>query len=53
MHNFLSSKNANQSLMEVKLEKFDNAYQYCNDALSLDEKNVKALHRGAMVLYQK
>ena len=39
--------------MEVKLEKFDNAYQYCNDALSLDEKNVKALYRGAMVLYQK
>jgi len=41
----------NSALAYIKLEKMNNAYQSCNDALKLDRKNVKALYRRATVLY--
>eukprot|EP01083_Nonionella_stella_P197528 726154_1 len=37
----------------IKLEKMDNALQSSNEALKLDETNVKALYRRAQCLYQK
>ena len=43
----------NIALAYIKLEKLDNALQNCNDALMLDESNVKALYRRASVFYQK
>eukprot|EP01082_Thalassiosira_pseudonana_P005183 g4728.t1 g4728 contig16:169977-171020(+) len=47
------SLHINMALAYIKLEKLDNAYQSCNEALKLDETNVKALYRRATVLYQK
>ena len=43
----------NMAFAYIKLEKLDNAYQSCNDALAIDEANVKALYRRASVQYQK
>ncbi|KAL9179094.1 hypothetical protein ACHAXT_000136 [Thalassiosira profunda] len=46
------SLHLNLALAYLKLEKLDNAHRCCNDALALDESNVKALYRRATVLYQ-
>ncbi|KAL9179096.1 hypothetical protein ACHAXT_000138 [Thalassiosira profunda] len=47
------SLHLNLALAYLKLEKLDHAHRCCNDALALDESNVKALYRRATVLYQK
>jgi FK506-binding protein 4/5 len=37
----------------MKLENPDEALRYCNEAVTLDENNVKALYRRAWVYYEK
>ena len=41
------------ALCYIKLEKYDNAFQSCNEALALDPTNVKALFRRATVHQQR
>ena len=43
----------NLAFAYIKLEKLDNAFLQCNEALKLDAASVKALYRRASVLYQK
>jgi len=47
------SLHLNMALCYIKLEKLDNAYLSCDEALKLDGKSVKALYRRATVRYQK
>jgi len=47
------SLHLNLALSYIKLEKLDNAYKSCDEALKLDGKSVKALYRRATVRYQK
>lgn len=41
------------ALCYIKLEKYDNAFQSCNEALTLDPVNVKALFRRASVHHHR
>ena len=43
----------NMAFSYIKLEKLDNAFASCNDALSIDPTNGKALYRRATVQYEK
>ena len=43
----------NLAFAYIKLEKLDNAFLQCNEALKCDATSVKALYRRATVLYQK
>jgi molecular chaperone DnaK (HSP70)/tetratricopeptide (TPR) repeat protein len=43
----------NLAFAYIKLEKLDNAFLQCNEALNIDATSVKALYRRATVLYQK
>lgn len=43
----------NLAFAYIKLEKLDNAFLQCNEALKCDSTSVKALYRRATVLYQK
>ena len=47
------SLHLNIALAYIKLEKYDNALQSCNEALKIDESNGKALYRRATVYYNK
>eukprot|EP00980_Cylindrotheca_fusiformis_P031053 scaffold25752_cov108-Cylindrotheca_fusiformis.AAC.1 len=46
------SLNMNLALAYLKLQKPDQALRVCNDALIIDENNVKALYRRASVYYE-
>jgi molecular chaperone DnaK (HSP70) len=45
--------NLNLALAYCKLENYDQALRVCNDALSLDKVNVKALYRRSSVYFEK
>jgi tetratricopeptide (TPR) repeat protein len=47
------SLHINMALSYIKLEKLDNAFQSCNEALAIDPKNVKALYRRATVQHNR
>mmetsp|Transcript_19102 Transcript_19102/g.29877 ORF Transcript_19102/g.29877 Transcript_19102/m.29877 type:complete len:376 (-) Transcript_19102:460-1587(-) len=47
------SLHLNLAFAYIKLEKLDNAFLQCNEALKCDSASVKALYRRATVLYQK
>ena len=47
------SPHINMALAYIKLEKVDNAFQSCNEALAIDPKNVKALYRRATVQHNR
>ncbi|KAL3804156.1 hypothetical protein HJC23_013675 [Cyclotella cryptica] len=47
------SLHVNMALSFIKLEKLDNAFQSCNEALAIDPKNVKALYRRATVQHSR
>lgn len=43
----------NLALMCIKLEDYDQALRYCNDALAMDETNMTGLYRRASVYYEQ
>ncbi len=53
VHSVKLTLNLNLALMWIKLDDYDQALRYCNDALAMDENNIKGLYRRASVYYEQ
>jgi tetratricopeptide (TPR) repeat protein len=53
VHSIKLTLNLNLSMMWIKLQDYDQALRYCNDALAMDESNMKGLYRRASVYYEQ